>query len=129
VQRTGLAACCLLACLLLGSFLDQAGEFAGGRVTTWLFSAADTAWALFAAALVVALLRPRVGAWIALAGCALWTPLVVYELARIAGVNGPQFKASVVWNLNLILSLLVLPATIAVSRSAARRGSRSSPQR
>jgi hypothetical protein len=129
VQRTARAACCLLACVLLGRFLDRAGEFAGGRVTQWVFLADELAWCLFAVALLAAFLRPRVGAWIALAGCALWTPHLVYPLARLAGVIDGPFKTTAIWNLDLTLSALVLAATIAVSQSAACPRSRSSPQR
>ena len=60
------------------------GEFIGGRVTAGLFHLADIAWLLFAVALVVTLVRRRAGAAIALAGCALWAPLILYVAAHDA---------------------------------------------
>jgi hypothetical protein len=94
VHQTAQALFGLLACLLLGSSLDDAGEFAGGVHTSFLFELADTGWVLLAVAIVLTWWRPRVGAAFALTGCALWTPMIVYlgpraaaDLSWLAGVT------------------------------------------
>jgi hypothetical protein len=93
------AVCCVLACFLLSPFLEEPGEFVGGGITRIVFQLADLAWAAFGVASVVSLLRARAGAAIAIAGCLLWSPLVLYVAAR--GVWGPT----------QVLSILALVAT------------------
>jgi hypothetical protein len=83
----------LLACLLLGSSLDDAGEFAGGVHTSFLFELVDTGWVLLAVASGLTWWRLRVGAAIALIACALWIPMVVYLGPRAA--TDPSWLAGV----------------------------------
>jgi len=96
------AACCALACFLLSPYLDEPGEFVGGGVTRIVFQLADLAWVVFGVASVVSLLRARAGAVIAIAGCLLCSPLVLYVASR--GVWGPT----------QVLSMLTLVATAAL---------------
>ncbi len=96
------AVCCVLACFLLSPFLEEPGEFVGGDTTAIVFQLADVAWVGFGVASVTSLIHARAGAAIALAGCLLWSPLVLYVASR--GVWGPA----------QVMSMLTLMATAAL---------------
>jgi hypothetical protein len=116
-QDLWLAGCCLLCFVLTQT--GEPGEAIGGWLTGPMWQMADAGTALFVVALVLAFMRPRPAAVVAVIACALTAPLWLYFTAPdvFTWIFGGAHKgpSGFFWSRSQIMGLLALAVTTCVS--------------